>query len=134
MVDLLRDKIMSGSTRILMYGSDPTLLESRALILERANFEVCAAYTHDDFIEMLNTRDVSLCILCHSLSVEQGLKALTFAQEVRPDIKILSMLPELQSSPEGRHVEILDQFVEPRILIAVVLDLLNLSKISRLSA
>src|ERR1700712_5300797 len=53
--------------KILMYGLDPVLLETRRMILEHAGFEVEITQDSQDFQLRTASIDYNLLIVCHTI-------------------------------------------------------------------
>jgi hypothetical protein len=75
----------------LCYGHYDTLLLTRQRILEMLGLLVEVALTPAEFRQKLLDNDVSLILLCHSLSTEECLSAAALANEKRPTAKLITM-------------------------------------------
>jgi DNA-binding response OmpR family regulator len=69
--------------RVLIYGRDPSLLETRKWIFERAGYRVSAEADLATAEAILATEGPDLYILCHTLSTELRERALKEAHGQR---------------------------------------------------
>ena len=111
---------MTNASSILVFGRDPALLESRALVLKQAGYKVRALSSWD---EAETTELVDLMILCHSLREAERTMILRSAAAQWPSAKKLAMTP-LRGSVEGR-VEVFNSFEGPAKLVERVRSLLD---------
>ena len=118
---------MSGSVRILLFGNDFHLLESRQWVFESAGYEVYATTSFLALDHILGIRPASLpidlMILCHSLSIEECNRARSLARARFPrmEIVILAVNSCVLHSTEGDTV--VDTAEGPRTLLETVEDL-----------
>jgi DNA-binding response OmpR family regulator len=75
--------------RILVCGSNETLVETRCRILEKAGYEVTACNAHTAKEEISATKKFDLLILCSSLSRDEQLSLIEISHEERPGKKNL---------------------------------------------
>ena len=109
---------MSASARILIFGHEPVLLESRCLILERAGFQVWTASEAAETASLIVSKEIDLLILCRSiLRTERG-DILTIAHEVRPEMKNLILADDLSRDAAPGRDTIADHFMSPEALLA----------------
>lgn len=111
---------MYASARILVFGHDATLLETRRLILERAGFQVWTASEVTGAVQILAKEAIDLFILCQSLSVDECASILKAAHILRPDMKNLVMAAETLGLSAEKHDTFLTTFLEPLSLIALI--------------
>jgi hypothetical protein len=101
---------MRWSSRILLFGHDPKLLETRRQILTRAGFDTWIAMNEDFAIHLVLTKLVDLLILAE-LSAEECESILKNAYRVRPQMRNLILSIEafdLKSMGCGPAAEIFD--------------------------
>ncbi len=111
---------MAFSPRILMYGSDQTLIETRRWVLERSGFLVRSTLDLNEASQILSTATVDVFLLCHSLQPGDRESALAAARLLQPEMKNLIMEGSNSTSwPEGNHT-ILDAFSDTRTLISTL--------------
>jgi CheY-like chemotaxis protein len=83
---------MTTPTSILTISRDPSLQNTRTLILERAGYSVSAALNDKDalgFVEAPNTID--LVLMCHSVPEASRHFLVTRIKELRPKLPILML-------------------------------------------
>ncbi|MGI4828914.1 MAG: hypothetical protein ACRYFU_12100, partial [Janthinobacterium lividum] len=80
---------MSAPTSILVYGRDPSLLDTRRWVLERAGYRVLTAQTLAEARHLAATEPVSVLLLCHGLSAQDCEDALAVADIIRPEMRRL---------------------------------------------
>lgn len=106
---------MSQQARILVYGRDPALLETRRLVLESKQDPVAAT---TDFIEAcryLEVEQLELLVLCYTLSRDDRSLILAVLAQVRPQMKVLAL--EADGPPPFRETpSTLNIFSGPRVL------------------
>jgi DNA-binding response OmpR family regulator len=61
----------STNRRVLIYGLDPILLDTRRLILQHAGLSVEIAHGPEEFGQMTASRPYDLLVLCHTVPDEQ---------------------------------------------------------------
>ena len=102
---------------IVIYGSDPVLLCTRQWVLERADFEVALAETAGEVDAILQSRTVTLLILCHTLTFEACRTALSTVESASAQTQRLLLDPSLSTTlGRGSH-ESFDPFEGPLALI-----------------
>jgi DNA-binding NtrC family response regulator len=111
---------MSPKTSILVYGSDPQLLKTRRWILERADYRVSTAMELDDIVQLFSVEQVSLLILCHTLSTEECGRALALAHSKRPPIQTLALTAGQSGCRLGSSDEVIDAMEGPVKLLNTV--------------
>jgi len=118
---------MSGCVRILLFGNDSHLLESRQWVFESAGYEVYAATSFLALDHILanhpGSLPIDLMILCHSLSTEECNRArsLALARFPKMEVVILAVHSCVSHTIEGDMV--VDTAEGPRTLLENVEDL-----------
>jgi hypothetical protein len=70
------------NSKVLVFGTDEVLLETRRILLESAGFETRTALKFSGAEQILKEREVALLVVCSSIEkrdVPQVLKAASFA-------------------------------------------------------
>lgn len=116
---------MPRPARILIYGTDSHLIQTRQWVLEKAEFEVQIVEDLSKAREMLSTGTVDIFILCHTLSLEECHRALSLAHLLRPEMKNLILTAEQSECSEIHEDEILTAFATPEALITAVTALID---------
>ena len=111
---------MYASARILVFGHDALLFETRRLILERAGFQVWTAGEVTEAVQILAKEPIDLFILCQSLPVDECASILKAAHILRPDMKNLVMAGETLGLSAEKHDTFLTTFLGPLALIALI--------------
>ncbi len=106
--------------RVLVFGHDDALLETRSWVLEREGFQVWRARDLAAAVETMVAQQIDAMILCQTLSAEERWNAMTLAGELRPEMKILVMESEFARLPEGKQAAVLETVANTRDLIAAV--------------
>ena len=106
--------------RILVYGLDPSLLQTRRLVLQHAGFDVTVATQLQTVEELLATQNFQLFILCHSLTLPICHGALALAHSVGSGLKNLILSTALSECQAGAGDAALSAFCDPQTLIKVV--------------
>lgn len=111
---------MFHSPSILVYARDPSLLQTRSWLLERAGFEVYRAKELSEAEWIASNQPIDLLILCHSLHPEDCQSILQAVDNLRPEMKKLLVTAHTDVCTEGRAEPQLSAFAGPRALIATV--------------
>ena len=102
---------MAYTTRVLVYGNDQNLLDSRRLLLEHSGFEVRTTSNLDEVTRASNSHGLDVLILCHTLSEKECVSALsalhTYAPEVH-EVALSSATPPCKIDPQGKIVDVFD--------------------------
>lgn len=106
---------MSTASSILMYGRNPLLLDTRALVLRHAGYRVKALAPGD---RPPSTEAVDLLILCHTLTEAERNALLLFAASQRPAPGMLCLTPA-RGSLEG-FTDLFNSFDGPAKLLDAV--------------
>jgi hypothetical protein len=72
---------------ILIYGNEPMLMMTRALILEKAGYQVFKAETFGNAMLVLMNHPIDVCVLCQSLTNEERQGISETAQALQPQVK-----------------------------------------------
>ena len=80
---------MFNPTRILVYGRDPSLLETRQLVLQTIGGTVEATTELEQAKRMLGDGSLDLLVLCYTLSLEDRNAILNSVEQLSPDLKVL---------------------------------------------
>jgi DNA-binding response OmpR family regulator len=80
---------MSHPACILVYGRDPSLLETRCMVLETTGSVVRATAEPEEAERIIRDERPALLVLCYTLSPEDRSSILSSAQLLRPDMKTL---------------------------------------------
>lgn len=111
---------MTSPSRLLVFGRDSTLLETRRLVLLHSGFDVTIAVDLQKTADLLATRSFNLFILCHSLSSEDCEGALSLAHSLHPGLKNLILDAPFAGCSGGAEDAKLSAFVDPKTLIDAV--------------
>ena len=114
---------MSAPTSILVYGRDPSLLDTRRWVLERAGYRVLTAQALAEAKHFAATEPVSVLLLCHSLSAQDSENALEAADTIRPEMRRLLITANTHVCTARHEDHILSAFDGPQALIAAVQEL-----------
>lgn len=116
---------MTSSSRILIFGHDSVLLETRSLVLLHSGFDVTVALHLQKTADLLATRSFDLFILCHSLPLKDCEHALALAHSLHPGLKTLILEAPLAGCPGRAEDTKLSAFIDPQTLIDTVNQLSN---------
>jgi len=111
---------MSAKSKVLIYGCDPVLLETRRWVLEAMRFEVSEATRLEEVERMIAEGQVDVLVLCHSLSAEERRAALRAARNRIPSVKRLLLSAGTEGAEFQGEAEILSIFKGPAALVASV--------------
>ena len=114
---------MSAPTSILVYGRDPSLLDTRRWVLERAGYRVLTAQALAEAKHLAATEPVKVLLLCHSLSAQDSENALAAADTIRPEMRRLLITANTHVCTARHEDHILSAFDGPQALIAAVQEL-----------
>ncbi|WP_263385630.1 DNA-binding transcriptional response regulator [Granulicella arctica] len=109
---------------ILIYGCEPTLLQTRAWVLETTGLETEVASDLSGLEEVLGQRPVDLMVLCHTLYPEEVRVALTRFHALQPNKQIL-ILTDDPVDTAGEGAKIISPFVDAKTLISSVEEVLS---------
>jgi hypothetical protein len=75
--------------KILAYGSDPILLATRRLVLEKAGYRVFTTLEFSDAMLVLLNQQINVLLLCHSLHDDERRGILETAHAITQDVKCI---------------------------------------------
>ena len=81
------------SKRILIHGADPTLLETRRLVLARAGFAVETVSDKSNLTGLLQALRPDLLVVCSSLSLDSQQADVRAAHAIRPRLRCVVVSP-----------------------------------------
>ncbi len=116
---------MSTPKKILIYGRDPMLLETRQRILEHEGYSVLTADPPSRGIEVMASSKIDLLILCHSLSTDECHGILSVLQDRQPQAKSLSLVAARSGCRDQLLSEVLDAMQGPAKLVSTVTKLVD---------
>ncbi len=108
---------MISPARILVYGRDPVLLETRRLVLQHSGFHTASALNLQAATELMAARNFDLLVLCHSLSVTDCEAALNVTHSRHPEIKNLILSTTYPGFLGNADDQTLSAFADPSTLI-----------------
>lgn len=114
---------MPRLSRILIYGIDSQLIQTRQWVLEKAGFDVQTVQDLSKAREILSTGSVDIFILCHTLSAEECNGALYLGHHLQPEMKNLILTAE--PFERSHRDAILTAFATPEALITAVTGLVD---------
>ena len=100
---------------VLVYGSDPVLLETRAKVIQTRGFSTCEAASEAELIERMKAARCKVVVLCHTLSESEAARAAQLARQEIPHIKIIAMAHHSEAFDES-----LGGFTNPHDLLAAL--------------
>jgi DNA-binding response OmpR family regulator len=104
-------------SRVLIFGHDSALIETRRLLLLHTGFDVIVALDLRKTAELLATRSFDLFILCHSLPLKDCEGALALAHSLHSGLKNLILDAPLEGCSGRAEDTKLSAFVDPQTLI-----------------
>jgi hypothetical protein len=114
-----------ASASILVFGHDATLLETRRLVLKSVGFRVWTALEATLAIQILLEESIDLFVVCRSVSVEECEALLRTAHTLRPEMKNLVLSMNSLCTPADRRDTFLTSFLDPRGLISLIQNEIN---------
>ncbi len=114
---------MPRPARILIYGTDSQLIQTRQWVLEKAGFDVQTVQDLAKAREILSTGTVDTFILCHTLSAEEFNRALSLGHHLQPEMKNLILTAE--PFERSHRDATLTAFATPQALITAVSGLVD---------
>jgi len=109
----------SNPTSILIYGRDPSLLETRQWVLQSRGYRVLAI-TNLSALRSVPPPSPALLILCHSLSSRECEAATALATFRWPAIKHLVLAADNSRNPSGILGQLLHTMGGPTNLLSMV--------------
>ena len=90
--------------QIIVCGLDQSLLATRQQVLRKAGFDVLALASLDEILPIVQGYPIKGIVLCHTLSFEQQLRAITTLRRYRPAAKSLVLTKNDSGHiPDGAH-------------------------------
>ena len=114
---------MPTQPSILVYGRDPSLLDTRRWVLEKAGYRVLSAQTLAEAERIASTEPISLLVLCHSLTTQDCQDALAAANMLQPEMRRLLISANTPVCSHEHKDFVLRAFDGPSALIAAVQEL-----------
>ena len=115
---------MSHTSRILVYGRDPSLLETRQLVLETIGGAVDATTELEHAERFLAHDPPDLLVLCYTLSEEDRRAILNLAERLHPHLNVLVLRADGPASTQTGEKDF-SIFSGPAALKAKVLEMLG---------
>jgi hypothetical protein len=115
---------MLNQSRILVYGRDPSLLETRQLVLETIGGKVNATTELKCAERFLTQGPLNLLVLCYTLSSEDRGVILALAQRLHPNLNVLVLRADGPASTETADGDF-SIFGGPAALKAKVMEMLG---------
>jgi hypothetical protein len=110
---------MDVGVRVLIYGREPSLLETRRQVLQRVGFRVAAIAG----LEELSNRvadEFEVLVLCHTLSSKDQQEAIDCGEKINRELRTIVMgiyPPDFKLGVRSRFIT---PFEGPKALIALV--------------
>jgi DNA-binding NtrC family response regulator len=115
---------MSNPARILIYGRDSSLLETRQLVLQTVGGIVDATTDFEHAKRLLIEERPDLLVLCYTLTSQDRAAILSAVQDTRPAVQVLVLRadgpPSTQTSEDEFSI-----FTGPGALKAKVIEMLG---------
>jgi len=111
---------MLVSTKIILYGTDLSLLDTRRLILERSGLEVHATHELGDAMRLIEAREAELIVVCHSIPAEDAKNLMALAHATQPVMKTVVLIPANPTWIPGSADRVLVALEGPSALLAAV--------------
>jgi len=77
------------SKRVLLYGHDSSVSDTRRMLLESASYQVYAARNSEEALKCILISSIEILILCHTVPCELAESLSVLARAIQPSIKIL---------------------------------------------
>ncbi len=107
---------------ILLYGTDESLMETRAWVIERAGLKVRRTRDGVEVRRSIAEDRIDLLILCHTLTTQEVDRVLDEAHR-QPASHTLVLSAHVTDFPETAQDAVLSAFSGPHTLITKVLEL-----------
>ncbi len=111
---------MPAQPIIVVYGHDPTLLDTRTWVLERAGYRVLQASQFSELEQAADSLSVDLVVMCHTLTPQQCEEARASLQRQQPATKRLLITTNRLFSLQAMGEPVISAFDGPRALIDVI--------------
>lgn len=116
---------MAQTPRVLLYGSDWTLVELRGKVLGSSGFVTQVTDVSKEALELVRSKKFDLLILCHTLSDRACLEALEAAKE-HPTLKRLVLTRGARNVPRSMFDGECSPLEGPECLIRETAKMLNM--------
>ena len=103
--------------RILIYGHDKSLLDTRAALVRSAGFDALSASNLNDVERLIEAEAIDALILCHTISPEEDEALLVKAWTVQPSMKALVLTANKRNGFVARDVPTVDVWNGPDAFI-----------------
>jgi hypothetical protein len=108
--------------RILIYGRDSLLLNSRRMVLQHAGYNVTASSDLHSIRELLTSQIFEIFVVCHTLSAAERESALAISHALHP--RPLNLILNTASSHYfGGPEDEITAFCDPESFVATVSEL-----------
>jgi hypothetical protein len=101
------------------------LLDTRRRVLEASGYQVYVATEFSEIERITSIKEISLIIVCHSVSMEDCGRVLNFASSRLPAIESLILVTHASNWPVGMRVEVMYVMDGPAKLVSTVGRLVN---------
>jgi hypothetical protein len=101
------------------------LLDTRRRVLEASGYQVYVATAFPEIERITSINQISLIIICHSVSTEDCERVLHFANSQLPAIGSLILVTHASNWPVGMRVEVMYVMDGPAKLVSTVGRLVN---------
>jgi hypothetical protein len=102
------------------------------MVLEKAGYTVFSAREAPEVERIMLSEQISLLVLCHTLSPKKCEAALEFAESRNPAIRSLVLTAGITPCSERAHDAVLSAFDGPRRLVETVQKLLENAQVASL--
>lgn len=92
---------MATPRRVLMFGRDVMLLDTRRMVLQSAGYEVSTGTQLSELDRAVSLRSFDLLILCHTLALDECGRALALSLCRWPFMRTLRLRPGMVSCSTG---------------------------------
>jgi hypothetical protein len=113
------------SSGLLLYGRDGGLLETRKWVLTRARYCVWTAHDLSQVACLISQDQVSVLVLCHTLSTEECGRAIAVASSKLPNLKSLTLTTGKSGDRDCISTQQLHAMDGPAELISAVAKLVD---------
>jgi DNA-binding NtrC family response regulator len=112
-----------ASGRILIFGHNSMLLDTRRRVLQGVGFQVWTATEPENVSSTILTKEIDLLILCQTLTESERSDALRAAHTLRPKMRIVLMCQDVQDAVVTAQDTLVDSFLRPEALISMTIQL-----------
>ena len=118
---------MSTSARVLCFGKDKPLVETRGKVLQHAGFLLTLATNLDEYEALLRDTEFDLVVLCHSLSLNECESAAQYVHQVQPYARTLVLKAMKRGCSDSFIEETIEALRGPHALINKIQEMLYVS-------